>query len=118
MSCYNLCQTTPTALTNPCCSVDAARRFCSYNVQMKLADALKTSLDEPRMQMLGAQVLLGFQFQSLFQDNFAAVGQSARTLDAAGMTSMVIALGLIAAIPCQHRLFEGGEATRGAHVAA
>jgi Family of unknown function (DUF6328) len=79
---------------------------------MKLADALKTSLDELRMQMLGAQVLLGFQFQSLFQDNFAAVGQSARTLDAAGMVSMVIALGLIAAIPCQHRLVEGGEATQ------
>ncbi len=28
---------------------------------MKLTDALKTSLDELRMQMLGTQVLLGFQ---------------------------------------------------------
>jgi hypothetical protein len=76
-----------------------APRLPRYNVQMKLADALKTSLDELRMQMLGAQVLLEFQFQSLFQDNSAAVGQSARTLDAAGMMFMVIALGLIAATP-------------------
>jgi hypothetical protein len=35
---------------------------------MKLDDALKVSLDELRMQMLGAQVLLGFEFQGLFQD--------------------------------------------------
>jgi hypothetical protein len=30
---------------------------------MKLDAALKVSLDELRMQMLGAQVLLGFEFQ-------------------------------------------------------
>jgi hypothetical protein len=79
---------------------------------MKLADALKTSLDELRMQMLGTQVLLGFQFQGLFQDNFTAVGLAGRTVDAAGMTFMMVALALMVAIPCQHRLVEGGEATQ------
>jgi hypothetical protein len=79
---------------------------------MKLADALKTSLDELRMQMLGTQVLLGFQFQGLFQDNFATVGGAGRTLDAVGMTFLMAALALMMAIPCQHRLVDGGEATQ------
>jgi hypothetical protein len=79
---------------------------------MKLADALKTSLDELRMQMLGTQVLLGFQFQGLFQDNFATVGLAGRTLDAVGMIFLMAALALMMAIPCQHRLVEGGEATQ------
>jgi Family of unknown function (DUF6328) len=79
---------------------------------MKLTDALKTSLDELRMQMLGTQVLLGFQFQSLFQDNFTAVGATGRAADAAGMGFLVTALALIMAIPCQHRLIERGEATQ------
>ena len=40
---------------------------------MKLDSVLKISLDELRMQMLGSQVLFGFQFQGLFQDNFEAL---------------------------------------------
>ena len=76
---------------------------------MKLADALKVSLDELRMQMLGLQVLFGFQFQGLFQDNFAALDMSGHLVDVAGLAFTIIALGLIIAICCQHRLVEGGE---------
>jgi len=79
---------------------------------MALADALKTSLDELRMQMLGTQVLLGFQFQGLFQDQFPTVGWAGRGTAAAGMAFLVIALGLIMAVPCQHRLIERGEVTQ------
>jgi hypothetical protein len=78
---------------------------------MKLADVLKTSLDELRMQMLGTQVLLGFQFQGVFQDNFKAVGLAGQVADATGMGLLVMTLGLIMAVPCQHRLVEGGEDT-------
>ena len=39
-------------------------------MQADLDALLKISLDELRMQMLGAQVAFGFQFQSLFQDRF------------------------------------------------
>jgi hypothetical protein len=58
---------------------------------MKLDEALKVSLDELRMQMLGAQVLLGFQFQGLFQDNFSAVTACGRLVDAAGLGLMLAA---------------------------
>lgn len=78
---------------------------------MKLDDALKVSLDELRMQMLGAQVLLGFEFQGLFQDGFATLPALGRNVDAAGLGLMVAALGLMIAVPCQHRISAGGEST-------
>jgi len=78
---------------------------------MKLADALKTSLEELRMQMLGTQVLLGFQFQGVFKDNFKAVDAAGQIATATGMALLVVTLGLIMAVPCQHRLVEGGEDT-------
>lgn len=85
---------------------------------MKLADALKTSLDELRMQMLGTQVLLGFQFQGIFQDRFPAGSSSARITAIVGMSLLVIALALMMAIPCQHRVVEGGEDTQRIYVAS
>jgi hypothetical protein len=39
---------------------------------MALADRTKTALDESRMLMLGAQILLGFQFQAPFQTAWAS----------------------------------------------
>jgi hypothetical protein len=78
---------------------------------MKLADALKTSLGELRMQMLGAQVLFGFEFQGIFQDNFPALAMSGRLVDAAGLTMIVVVLALLLAVPCQHRLIENGDST-------
>jgi hypothetical protein len=78
---------------------------------VKLQQALKVSLDELRMQMLGVQVLFGFQFQGLFQDNFAALPAAGRIVDAAGLGLMVVALGLMITVPCQHRMVDGGETT-------
>jgi len=78
---------------------------------MKLQDALKTSLDELRMQMLGGQVLFGFQFQAMFQDNFRAVPHSGRVVYALGLALMIAVTGLLIAVPCQHRLVDGGETT-------
>ena len=78
---------------------------------MKLQQALKISLDGLRMQMIGVQVLFGFQFQGLFQDNFAALPFPARMVNAAGLALMIVALGLMIAVPCQHRIVEEGETT-------
>jgi hypothetical protein len=78
---------------------------------MQLQQALKISLNGLLMQMLGVQVLFGFQFQGLFQDNFAALPSQGRIVDAAGLGLMVVALGLMIAVPCQHRIVEEGETT-------
>ena len=79
---------------------------------MKLASALKTSLDELRMQMIGVQVLFGFQFQGLFQDNFESVPPSGRLAAAMGLVLMIIVFGLILAVASQHRIVEAGADTQ------
>ena len=38
---------------------------------MKLDRKVKTALNETRLLILGAQVLLGFQFEAFFQDGFS-----------------------------------------------
>jgi len=78
---------------------------------MSLVENIKTALDELRMQMLGLQVLFGFQFQGLFQPGFDSLSDSARMFDAAGLMLMIIALAILIGIPCQHRMVEEGEST-------
>ena len=73
------------------------------------------SLDELRMQMLGVQVMFGFQFDSLFQDNFAVVGVTGRRLDGLGLACMVIAMGLMIGVTSQHRMIDKGMSTMRIH---
>jgi hypothetical protein len=82
---------------------------------MKLEDLVKTALDELRMQMLGVQILFGFQFQSVFQDGFREMTIGARLIEAIGLALVVLTLGLLIAAPAQHRLVEGGRVTRRVH---
>ena len=76
-----------------------------------LESALKTSLDELRMQMLGVQVLFGFQLQGLFQDTFRELPPSIRIVDATALALTISVLTLLLAVPCQHRIVEQGEAS-------
>ena len=76
---------------------------------MRLDQALKTSLDELRMQMLGVQVLFGFQFQGLFQDGFEDLSALARSVYAAGLALLLLAL----VCWLRHRLSTGSWKRRG-----
>jgi hypothetical protein len=71
---------------------------------MKLDDALKVSLDALRMQILGAQVLLGFEFQGLFQDGFAAIPLVCRSVAVALLPSAVRTAHLVGGLA--HMRFE------------
>jgi hypothetical protein len=75
---------------------------------MKLEKSLRVTLDELRMQMLGTQVLFGFQFHGVFQDRFAASSNFVKVVSFVGLSAIVLTLGLLLAAPCQHRLVEGG----------
>jgi hypothetical protein len=81
-------------------------------MQGDLNSLLKISLDELRMQMLGAQVAFGFQFQSLFQDRFDVADPARRAAALAGLVFMVLTLGLLIAAPAVHRIADVGEATQ------
>ena len=78
----------------------------------KLADRLKISLDELRMQVLGAQVLFGFQFRSLFQPTFAHATETERLAAAAGIAAILVSLTVLLLPPVQHRIAAAGQATR------
>jgi hypothetical protein len=79
---------------------------------MDAAEKIKIALDETRMLVLGAQVLLGFQMRSVFQDEFDALSASAKTGNGIALLILVGVVGLLMAPAVQHRIVDGGEATR------
>ena len=78
---------------------------------MSLSNQTKTALDESRMLMLGAQVLLGFQFQAPFQDAFPQLVPTEKTIELFVLCLMIFVVGLVIAPSARHRLVEHGEAT-------
>ncbi len=77
-----------------------------------MAHKFQTSLDETRLLMLASQILFGFQFQTVFQDQFATFTLTMRRVDAVALLLMVVSLALLLAPPSQHRLVERGHITR------
>jgi hypothetical protein len=72
---------------------------------------VKLALDETRLLILGFQVLLGFQFQSFFQDGFAELSSVSQWLCAAGLVLLIASVGLLIAPSMQHRLVERGRSS-------
>ncbi|GLS20993.1 hypothetical protein GCM10007874_40100 [Labrys miyagiensis] len=63
------------------------------------------------MLMLGAQVLLGFQFQAPFQDAFGQLSQTEKTLELLLLVIMTVVIGLLIAPSAHHRIVYDGRAT-------
>ena len=63
------------------------------------------------MQMLGVQVLFGFQLQGLFQETFLDLPPSVRMIDTTALAMTISVVTLLLAVPCQHRIVEQGEAS-------
>jgi hypothetical protein len=80
--------------------------------EMQAAEKIKIALDETRMLILGAQVLLGFQMRSVFQERFEDLPGHAKALDAVALLLMVAVVGLLIAPAIHHRWVENGDATR------
>jgi len=78
---------------------------------MAQKDRTKTALDESRMLMIGAQILLGFQFQAPFQDAFAQLSKFEKSLEAAVVLLMIVVIGLIIAPSARHRIVYDGIAS-------
>jgi hypothetical protein len=56
---------------------------------------LKTALDESRLLILGAQVLLGFAFQAAFQDQFREVGPVGRVFQLVALCLLCLSVALL-----------------------
>ena len=78
---------------------------------MALTAKVKTALDETRALMLGAQILLGFQFNGAFQQRFESLPLPAKIADAGALGLMVASVGLLIAPSAFHRVADRGEST-------
>jgi hypothetical protein len=78
---------------------------------MKLAQKLKIALDEARMLVLGAQILIGFQFRGVFQDLYTELPASSRYLNGVALLLMVLTLALLILPGTYHRIVEDGNAS-------
>jgi DMSO reductase anchor subunit len=81
----------------------------------KLKDKIQNALDEGRMLVLGAQVLVGFQFRSAFEPGFEKLPLTSQYLKMTGLALMLIALGLLLTPGAYHRIVEEGEDTHALH---
>lgn len=78
---------------------------------MALHEKVKTALDETRTQILGAQILLGFQYQVVFQEQFERLPAYAQATDGWALGLMLLTVGLLIAPSAIHRVVERGEST-------
>jgi hypothetical protein len=78
-------------------------------------DKVETVLSEVRMLVLGAQLLLGFQYRAVFQSRFETLPGYAKTLEAAAMALMLLSIACLIAPGPFHRISENGEPTRRQH---
>ena len=82
---------------------------------MDIAKQVKTALDETRILILGAQILLGFQFRVAFQDAFDSLPALARHLDGVALLLMLATVALLIAPSAAHRIASEGEASGRIH---
>jgi hypothetical protein len=76
-----------------------------------LSGKVKTALDETRTLILGAQILLGFQYQGVFQDKFDTLSALGRFLSGSALVFMLATTALLIAPSAFHRIAERGEST-------
>jgi hypothetical protein len=76
---------------------------------MKLSDKVKVALDETRILILGAQILLGFGFRGVFDERFDQLPAYTRYADGVGLGLLVCAVGLLIAPGPYHRIVEAGQ---------
>jgi hypothetical protein len=77
----------------------------------KVDRKLKTALDETRLLILGVQILLGFEFQCVFQDGFDGLTQGPKYLSLSALGLILLSIAILIAPSMQHRIVEAGQST-------
>ena len=77
----------------------------------RLSDKAENALNETRMLILGAQVLIGFDFQASFQPGFDRLPETAQQVKLIGLGLMLVAMGLLIPPGAFHQIVERGHDT-------
>ncbi len=78
------------------------------HVAAKLKEKLQNGLGEVRILVLGAQVLLGFQFRGVFESGFEKLPSSSRFIHVGALALLIATLGLLMTPTFYHRVVERG----------
>jgi hypothetical protein len=80
-----------------------------------LRDRLRNALNESRILVLVGQVILGFQFQSVFQPEFESLPAGVRAVQLVTFFGMIASLLLLLYPAARHRIVEQGQNTTALH---
>src|SRR4051794_1804189 len=75
----------------------------------KIKDKVQNALDETRILILGSQVLLGFQFRSIFEPGFQTLPRPTQYLKLGALCLMTVAVGMLMSPGAYHQIVERGE---------
>jgi hypothetical protein len=75
---------------------------------MTIEKKTKTALGETRLLILGGSILLGFQFNGIFQERFATLPSHAKAANGVGLLLMVTAVALLVGPSMRHRIADEG----------
>src|SRR6267154_3748940 len=75
---------------------------------MSIEKKTKTGLDETRLLIFGGSILLGFQFNGVFQERFGTLAPHAKALAGIALVLMVSAVALLVGPSMRHRIAEQG----------
>lgn len=81
----------------------------------ELKDKIKLALDESRMLILGAQILLGFDLRAAFEPAFDRLPRSSQWLKMAALVVLLCAMALIMAPGSYHRIVRAGSDAEDVH---
>src|ERR1700756_4121765 len=82
---------------------------------MELTKKIKLALDETRILILGAQILLGFQFRAVFGDRYEELPGALQCLDGVALLPMICVVALLITPGPYHRIVQNGEDSRSFH---
>src|SRR5207248_3476161 len=85
---------------------DCGPRAAHFGVA--LHSKVKNALDEARILVLGAQVLLGFQYRAFFEKGFDELPPADRWCELAGLLALLVSVGALFLPASRHRIVEQG----------
>ena len=80
-----------------------------------LKDKIQNALDESRMLVLGAQILVGFEFSATFQDGFRGLSVRSQDLNAVALGLTLVTLVLLISPAAYHQIVEKGDDSDSLH---
>lgn len=81
----------------------------------KLSDKVQNALQEGRILVLGSQVIIGFEYRSVFEKGFEKLPKATQYVKLSSLCVMLVGLALLLLPAAYHRIVEGGEDTRELH---